>query len=322
LFFFLKNILPHLFLSPQHWLKKVMLKNIFYPIFFCILFLSIYAAEEKKVKEKNNNAAASTQHPMTGIFSTNNGTDIEEKEASALTANSTQQPTTILANTLLPTIEAGTTTKVSKPKNSTKIENQANVDVIIQAPVAKPGEPLLDGIFVAPDKDSLSIAIGGAEIALDITKTNNTVSNTTSQPLNGEKIPESLKGALPAFLLHATDAARRSFFEIENNGNIPKTQYCQAVALWAQQQSPEVLAAFNEYVSNLNATKHAAQQVITEKAKSLSQAAQRANTQIQQIQNDDSLTKTQEQTQINEVFNNLPKKVQKELADLTTNSTV
>uniref|UniRef100_A0AC34F7P6 SXP/RAL-2 family protein Ani s 5-like cation-binding domain-containing protein n=1 Tax=Panagrolaimus sp. ES5 TaxID=591445 RepID=A0AC34F7P6_9BILA len=297
-----------------------MWKNIMFPIFFCfILFLStINGAEEKKVKPKE---PAATQHPMAEIFSTNNGTNIEEKEASQLSPITTVHPTTILATTLLP-IQAVETEapKVSKPKNTTpKNVNQANVDVIIQAPVAKPGEPLLDGIFVAPDKDSLSIAIGGAEIALDITKTTN--NTNTSQPLNGEKIPEALKGTIPTFLLHASDAARRSFFEIENNGNIPKTQYIQAVTIWAQQQSPEVLTSFNEYVNNLKATKQAAQQVLTEKAKSLSQAAQRANNQIQQIQNDDNLTKSQEQSQINEIFNNLPKKTQKELTDLTTNST-
>lgn len=143
--------------------KKEMLKN----IVALFLFISlIYAAEEKKLKNKDS---GTTQHPMTDFFS--NNTNIDEKEASLVVVNTIS--TIVPSATGQPVVADSTTVdplKAIKIKSTTpKNINLANLDVIIQAPVAKPGEPLLDGIFVAPDKDSLSIAIGGAVRAMSIT---------------------------------------------------------------------------------------------------------------------------------------------------------
>ena len=136
-------------------------------LFVVILFLSVNAAEDKKIKGGNKDATQPTQPPIGEIFSTSNGSNIEEKEAQHpskpghVTTASTAIPvaTTVHSGNESVT-ETLATTKATQRKNGNK--NEANVDLIIQAPVAKPGSPLIDGIFVAPDKDSLSIAIGGA----------------------------------------------------------------------------------------------------------------------------------------------------------------
>lgn len=143
------------------------------------------------------------------------------------------------------------------------------------------------------------------------------VVNTTVKPLNGEEIPNTIRGQIPVFLKLAKDSSRRDFLDIETNNNIQKCYYIQALMNWANVQNPEIKAAFYSYIDSLKLEKEQLKAQQDAKVQLLSTAAQEAHKKIQEIMDDDQISKKQESQRITEYFDGLPASVQSELNTLT-----
>jgi len=266
-------------------------------------------------KISDSNSAGRNQYQGFGFFNTADRTDsMGEKGAvdsfvPIIAVDPAVSPATSTSN-------PATTKKQGKNGNK---ENKGNkkknnkVNVVIDAPVVEPGTNITNGLFVNPQDNTLNLAIGGANISIDLSDDEVQVVNTTTKGLNGDEIPEIVKGHIPVFLQLAKDSSRRDFFDIETNDNIKKCYYMQALMNWANSQSADVKNAFYDYIENLKLEKEQTRAEQDIKVKQLSETAQEAHKHIQSIIDDDQISKKQETQSIAEYFSGLPTDVQEEL---------
>jgi len=304
-------------------MKHISVKTICFLLIVKLNSVSVLAddvSNEDSNQISSSNSAGRNQYQGFGFFNTANRTDsmgekgVVDSSIPIIAVDPAVSPATSTSN-------PATTKKQGKSGNKGNKGNKkkkSKVNVVIDAPVVEPGTNITNGLFVNPQDNTLNLAIGGANISIDLGDDEIQVVNTTTKTLNGDEVPEIIKGQIPVFLQLAKDSSRRDFFDIETNDNIKKCYYMQALMNWANSQSDDVKNAFYSYVENLKLEKQQTRAEQAVKVKQLSEAAQEAHKHIQSIIDDDQISKKQETQSIAEYFSGLPTDVQEELNTLNS----
>uniref|UniRef100_A0AC35U757 DUF148 domain-containing protein n=1 Tax=Rhabditophanes sp. KR3021 TaxID=114890 RepID=A0AC35U757_9BILA len=127
---------------------------------------------------------------------------------------------------------------------------------------------------------------------------------------------DALQLDLPAHLIVASDAARKSYFEIQQNPNIKKSLKNKALKSWAHEQSDAVSSLYDKYLTNLETQNNSHKEKIAECIKNIPDAGQQANLKIQQILDNNDITQKQEQTMINAILSPLNGSIVASLMDI------